>query len=79
MTGPEIIKILAPTPKIYPSVLNSKAGDTTEFANPVMGTSVPAPACFAIFSYIPSPVSKALITISVIETKADASFFVSPI
>ena len=27
-----------------------KAGAATEFAKPVIGTSVPAPACLAIFS-----------------------------
>ena len=42
-------KIFAPTPVTQPSALNSIAGLTTELANPVMGTSVPAPALAASF------------------------------
>lgn len=52
------MKIFAPSPRIYPSVLNSRAGAATEFAKPVMGTSVPAPACFAMRSYQPRPVRR---------------------
>ena len=61
-------------PRILPSILNSTAGETTEFAKPVMGTAVPAPACFAILSKTPAPVSIAVITMSVVET---ASFISS--
>ena len=48
ITGPAMVNILAPTPKTYPSVLASSAGADTAFENPVIGTSVPAPPCFAI-------------------------------
>ena len=41
------------------SALNSIAGLTTEFANPVMGTSVPAPALAASFWYQPGSVKMA--------------------
>jgi len=47
-TGPAIVNIFAPTPIIYPSDLNSIAGDTIEFAKPVIGTRDPAPANFPI-------------------------------
>ena len=40
-------------PVTKPSLLNSSAGETIEFANPVIGTSVPAPAYFAMLSYTP--------------------------
>lgn len=43
-TGPATVNILPPTPITYPSDLYSIAGDTIEFANPVIGTSEPAPA-----------------------------------
>ena len=49
ITGPAIVNIFAPTPITIPSVFASIAGDATEFANPVIGTIVPAPACFASF------------------------------
>ena len=55
MTGPAMPKILAPTPVTQPSALNSIAGLTTEFANPVMGTSVPAPALAASYCRSASP------------------------
>ena len=57
-TGPAITNIFAPKPSIKPSLLNSIAGDTIEFAKPVIGTSVPAPACFAMLSYMPNEVSR---------------------
>ena len=44
MIGPAIINIFAQTPKNTPSRLYSIAGDTTELANPVIGTKAPAPA-----------------------------------
>lgn len=49
-TGPAIINILEPIPITCPSLLNSIAGATIEFANPVIGTMVPAPAYFAMLS-----------------------------
>ena len=58
ITGPAIVNIFAPTPKIYPSLLVSIAGETTAFANPVIGTNVPAPQYFAILSYTPIAVNK---------------------
>ena len=50
ITGPAMINIFAPVPGTRPSLLNSIAGDATAFAKPVIGTSVPAPANFAILS-----------------------------
>ena len=47
-TGPATVNIFPPTPITYPSDLYSIAGDTIEFANPVIGTSEPAPANFPI-------------------------------
>lgn len=41
------------------SRLNSIAGETTLFANPVIGTMLPAPAYLPILSYTPTPVSSA--------------------
>lgn len=46
----------------------SSADETTAFENPVMGTSVPAPAYFAILSNTPIPVRIAARTIREIET-----------
>ena len=74
-TGPAIENILTPTPKIKPSGRNSIAGDTMEFAKPVIGTSVPAPPKRAILSYMPSIVKTAEIKMSVTEVSAkDKSF-----
>ena len=55
-TGPAIMNILAPKPVTRPSLLNSMAGEATALAKPVMGTSVPAPACLAMLSYTLKPV-----------------------
>ena len=55
-------------------VLNSKAGATTEFANPVIGTKVPAPANFAILWKIPKPVKIAVKNIKIALEIADAYF-----
>jgi hypothetical protein len=55
-TGPATVKSFPPTPRTKPSFLNSIAGATIEFANPVMGTITPAPANFAMVSNIPNPV-----------------------
>ncbi len=41
-----MVKILHPIPKTCPSALKSMADDATELANPVIGTTVPAPANF---------------------------------
>ena len=56
-TGPAIWKSLAAVPVTSPSERNSMAGATTELANPVMGTTVPAPAKLAILSKTPRAVS----------------------
>ena len=47
-TGPATVNIFPPTPITYPSDLYSIAGDTIEFANPVIGINEPAPANFPI-------------------------------
>ena len=72
-TGPAMINILAAIPSTSPSLLNSMAGETMEFANPVMGTKVPAPACLAMLSYTFRPVRTALRAISVSEQSRRAS------
>lgn len=59
MTGPAMEKSFAPTPVTNPSLLNSMAGETMAFENPVMGTRVPAPACRAMSSKIPIAVKNA--------------------
>ena len=56
-TGPATVNSFAPRPVTKPSLLNSSAGETIEFANPVIGTSVPAPAYFAMLSYTPQAFS----------------------
>lgn len=68
------MNILAPIPKICPSLLNSIAGAVIEFENPVIGTIVPAPACFAILPYQFIAVKNALSAIKVIETHVEAVF-----
>ena len=78
ITGPARLNIFAPVPRILPSVLNSTAGDTTEFAKPVMGTAVPAPAYFAIFEKVPVAVRIAVITIRVVGTANFTSSSVKP-
>ena len=47
-TGPAEENSLAPTPRTIPSFLYSMAGATMELAKPVIGTTTPAPANFAI-------------------------------
>lgn len=69
ITGPQTVNIFAPTPSTYPSERESIAGEATAFANPVIGRSVPAPACFAILSYMPMPVKVTDKNISVIEVR----------
>ena len=66
-TGPAILNKFAPTPVTYPSFLNSIAGDTIEFAKPVIGIIDPAPALLPIRSYTPNPVKNAPIKIKVID------------
>ena len=73
-----MINMRAPTPVTSPSLRNSMAGDTTELAKPVMGTSVPAPALEASFWYQPSAVRMPESTISVALVSAAASDKVNP-
>lgn len=77
-TGPAIVNILAPIPITCPSLLNSIAGATMELENPVIGTSVPAPAYFAILSYTLMAVKKAAKKTKVTETAALDVFKSSP-
>ena len=67
-TGPATVNILLPTPITYPSDLYSIAGETIELANPVIGTSDPAPANLPILLKIFSDVKNALRKIRQIET-----------
>ena len=68
------MKIFEPTPKIIPSLEESRASETTAFANPVTGTSVPAPARFPILSKIPNPVRIEAIRIKIRLTVVEAIF-----
>ena len=77
-TGPAMVKVFTPIPVIMPSLLNSIAGETTALANPVMGTSVPAPANRAMLSKHPNPVKSADRKISEMETPARAMGRLSP-
>ena len=43
MTGPATTNIFDAIPVMKPSLLKSMAGETTELAKPVIGTSVPGP------------------------------------
>ena len=56
ITGPATVKILAPTPRMIPSLFESIASEVTALEKPVTGTKVPAPAFFAITSKRPNPV-----------------------
>lgn len=69
-TGPATVNIFAPTPITYPSDLYSIAGDTIEFANPVIGTRVPPPANFPILLNRFRDVRNALNAIKIIATIA---------
>ncbi len=66
--APATVNIFAAMPYIHPSVLNSIAGDATEFAKPVMGTIEPAPAYLPILSYTPKPVKRQPKNMSIAET-----------
>ena len=71
-------KMRVPMPRIQPSVRASMAEETTPLAKPVMGTSVPAPACLPSLAYQPSPVQTALTATSPMETHAEAFFCSMP-
>ena len=78
-TGPATVNIFPPTPITYPSDLYSIAGDTIEFANPVIGTKEPAPANFPILLKILSPVKNALTPINTIDTIVPAVCWSAPL
>ena len=67
-TGPATVNIFPPTPITYPSDLYSIAGDTIEFANPVIGIKEPAPANLPILLNTLRPVKNAAIPIKIIDT-----------
>ena len=67
-TGPATVNIFPPTPIIYPSDLYSMAGETIEFAKPVLGINEPAPANFPILLKILRLVRSADKPIKIIET-----------
>lgn len=67
-TGPATVNIFPPTPITYPSDLYSIAGETIEFANPVIGIKEPAPANFPILLKMFKLVKKALQKTKIIET-----------
>ena len=67
-TGPATVNIFAPTPIMNPSDLYSIAGDTIEFAKPVIGIIVPAPAIFPILLNIFNAVRNTLKKIKDIDT-----------
>ena len=67
-TGPATVNIFPPTPITYPSDLYSIAGETIEFAKPVIGTKDPAPANFPILLNKFKPVKKADNPINKMET-----------
>ena len=71
-TGPATVNIFPPTPITQPSDLYSIAGETIEFANPVIGIKDPAPANFPILLKMFSPVNNAATPINTIETTVDA-------
>lgn len=77
ITGPAITNICAPTPFMNPSDLASIAGEVTAFANPVIGTRVPAPAFAASLSNQPIPVNRPDKKISVTEESVKAVFSLS--
>ena len=79
ITGPAIEKIFAPTPSTNPSGFDSIAGETTEFANPVIGTIVPAPANLASLGYRFKPVNSAPKNTNVIAFAVDAASLSRPI
>lgn len=73
--GPAIVNIFEQTPKTIPSLLYSIAGETIEFANPVIGTIEPPPAKCPILSYKPRAVSNAPIKIIIIDVDVPSISF----
>ena len=71
-TGPATLNILLPRPSIKPSLLNSIAGATILFANPVIGIVEPAPAILPNLEYRLIAVKKALKNINDILVIVDA-------
>ena len=77
ITGPATVNIFTHKPKIKPSRLYSIAGDAIEFAKPVIGIIVPAPANFAMSSNTPSAVKKHAIKIKTTNIQAFSSLSVN--
>ena len=78
ITGPATVNIFTAVPVTSPSARKSIAGEATALANPVMGTSVPAPAYRASRWYSPSDVSTTDRNTSVTAVAVPASCAVSP-
>lgn len=78
MTGPAIVNILTAVPVTNPSLFASMAGEATALANPVIGTSVPAPATRAILSNTPMPVKSPAANTNVTVTQSAACFSDNP-
>ena len=78
MTGPQIEKIFAPTPRTYPSLFASIAWLVTEFEKPLIGTSVPAPAWRAIVSKTPRSVRVDASAMIIRETSVGATLSSTP-
>ena len=78
ITGPATVKIFVASPGTIPSDLNSIAGDVTALENPVIGTSVPAPAYFPILSNTPIAVNSDAMKIRVIEVMLPVSSLSAP-
>ena len=78
ITGPAIVKILQPMPKICPSAWNSIAEEATEFAKPVIGTSPPASQNFPIVKYRFSQVKSTLRKIKISEHQFPAVSLSAP-
>ena len=71
-----MVKILHPIPKICPSAWNSMAEAATEFANPVIGTRLPAPPNFPILEYRLNPVRRTLSKIRKERAPASGTFLI---
>ena len=77
-TGPATVNIFPPTPITLPSDFYSIAGETIDFAKPVIGIKEPAPANFPILLKILSPVKNAEIPIKIIDTIVPDSVWSKP-
>ena len=78
ITGPAIVNIFTQVPKIMPSALNSTEAEDTALANPVIGTSVPAPALLAILWYTRKAVNSTPRNTIVMGTAVETDCSLSP-